>query len=670
MKRKLMSILTILLFSLLIPIAAFAATTNRISNIVTSRPDTILNKDTAPILRIYEKDLENTTSPQAFELMLNNAEWADNFNGQGDFSALEKAIEESSSSVKTVKIIELSPRNIIVHIKEFNTENDRIVEDASTGKATINVPIWARLTEEGTASVTIDPMESIVSSGTYTFATVVSGSSTVSVEKKKDISENGDFLKSVVLKETISNSIEKGNLCFKLSDNWVFDYDKTKMAVYPFEYQYLFDKSNWDISNNNELIIKIPDSFTGSREAITCVLSAFVKWDNDKIGPGDICEMTVSGAGVDKTTLEVATAVKYGIIFGVEDKTLPEFYSGKADKNKETLQIQIDEFAPSSTIMDKKRTITLPEGVNILGYRIIRSYGFDKEIKGVIDKNKFTFDYNGSSIETGDTTIRIAFTLSISSNYKGKIAATLEGDGISSPKSAEIGIVIPPETSGGSSSGGGGDSSRKAQSIRKSNNIKNGDIDLSIDNAKKGDKVMFLVSPDEGYMINKVDVIDKNGDKITLTDKGNGVYTFIMPSTEVTINATFKEMSMTQTNTSPKKTGNSFNDVNSNDWYFNAVNYVSGNGIMYGIDENEFSPDDELTRAMLIQILYNINGNPDTIFKSNFKDVSNNMWYSDAVNWAAANGIISGYNDGNFRPDDKITRAETAVILMNMYENN
>lgn len=106
----------------------------------------------------------------------------------------------------------------------------------------------------------------------------------------------------------------------------------------------------------------------------------------------------------------------------------------------------------------------------------------------------------------------------------------------------------------------------------------------------------------------------------------------------------------------------SFKDVASSAWYAAAVSYVTSNGIMNGISATSFSPDTNLTRAMLAQLLYNKEGKP-AASGGGFSDVSSDAWFSGAVGWAASQGIVSGYGNGSFGPDDNITREQLVVML-------
>lgn len=109
-----------------------------------------------------------------------------------------------------------------------------------------------------------------------------------------------------------------------------------------------------------------------------------------------------------------------------------------------------------------------------------------------------------------------------------------------------------------------------------------------------------------------------------------------------------------------------FADVSEDAWYYNSVKYVSENGLMYGVNETDFAPDMSITRAMFVTILYRMENEPDMsneILGYPFRDVDSESWYTDAVYWACKNGIVNGISNEKFAPNDSITREQMAVIL-------
>ena len=105
-----------------------------------------------------------------------------------------------------------------------------------------------------------------------------------------------------------------------------------------------------------------------------------------------------------------------------------------------------------------------------------------------------------------------------------------------------------------------------------------------------------------------------------------------------------------------------FTDVN-NHWAYSAIKRVYNRGLMLGVSDTRFAPNQALSRAMLVTVLYRLADEPDVTADNPFTDVPAGQWYTNAVIWAAANGIVSGFGDGTFRPNEPATRAQAAVML-------
>ncbi|MCH5211244.1 MAG: DUF3089 domain-containing protein [Oscillospiraceae bacterium] len=110
-----------------------------------------------------------------------------------------------------------------------------------------------------------------------------------------------------------------------------------------------------------------------------------------------------------------------------------------------------------------------------------------------------------------------------------------------------------------------------------------------------------------------------------------------------------------------------YKDVPENVWYAESVAYVTENGIMKGVSDNEFAPETKLTRGMIVAILYRLEGEPDVSAVKAFNDVPADAYYADAVAWASENGIVYGTGDGKFSPDNNVTREQLAKILLGYY---
>ncbi len=187
-----------------------------------------------------------------------------------------------------------------------------------------------------------------------------------------------------------------------------------------------------------------------------------------------------------------------------------------------------------------------------------------------------------------------------------------------------------------------------------------GTVTASPASASSGSTVTLTVKPDEGYKLDKIAVTDSQGKAVELTEK-DGKYTFKMPARNVTVQAVFVLEQTATPGPSPKPWENPFPDVKDSEWYIKAVEFVYTNGLMSGYANGRFGPNDTLTRAQFAQIIYNKEGRPQAE-GGKFSDVTTG-WYADAVNWAAAEGIVAGIGGGKFAPDRPITRQDLAVML-------
>lgn len=195
----------------------------------------------------------------------------------------------------------------------------------------------------------------------------------------------------------------------------------------------------------------------------------------------------------------------------------------------------------------------------------------------------------------------------------------------------------------------------------KTESAKNGSFTVSDKYASAGKTVKVTPKANDGYVVDQVTVTDKNGKTVEVKANSDGTYSFVMPAKAaqpVTVKVTFKEEEQVHVCPSEKYT-----DVNTAAWYHEGVDYAIKNGLMEGVGSNLFAPDATTTRAMVVTILYRLDGEPAVTKDIPFADVPAGQWYSNAINWAAANGIVDGYGNGKFGPDDTITREQMAAIL-------
>ena len=213
-------------------------------------------------------------------------------------------------------------------------------------------------------------------------------------------------------------------------------------------------------------------------------------------------------------------------------------------------------------------------------------------------------------------------------------------------------LTILRNSGTGGMTGGGGGSSSPSYSITV-DKTKNGTITVSPRNASHGDTVTITATPDKGYELEMLKVLDRSGDALKLTEK-NGKYTFKMPSGKVTIKASFVEEVPEQL----------FKDVPANAYYYEAVKWAQEKGITGGIGNGLFGPNDPCTRAQIVTFLWRAAGSPAPKNTGTaFGDVKPGSFYEQAVAWAVENGITSGTGEGMFSPDATCTRAQSVTFL-------
>ena len=210
-------------------------------------------------------------------------------------------------------------------------------------------------------------------------------------------------------------------------------------------------------------------------------------------------------------------------------------------------------------------------------------------------------------------------------------------------------LVKKPSSGGGFSSG----SFFPSYPVNTPDKTENGTVTVSTKNATSGSTVTITVKPDDGFKLDELTVIDKNGNELKLTDKGNGKYTFTMPASKVEVNAAFVK----KVETSP------FSDVSTSAYYYEAVKWAQKKGITGGIGNGLFGPNQPCTRAQIVTFLWRAAGSPVVNYAMNMSDVPEGSYYAEAVRWALSEGITTGTTGNTFSPDSECTRAQAVAFL-------
>lgn len=239
------------------------------------------------------------------------------------------------------------------------------------------------------------------------------------------------------------------------------------------------------------------------------------------------------------------------------------------------------------------------------------------------------------------------------------------GDTITAMDDIAIEAAFRVRSSGGGGGGGGGGSvptepddpsSGNGYPADVPENIPGGSLIVNPDPAKEGETVTITPKPEDGQMLDSITVTGPNGEAIELEEQEDGSFSYIQPAGSVSIAAVF---TCDQGEGCPSR---SFADIDPDAWYHDAVDYAVKHGLMNGTGADAFSPNGITTRAQIVTILHRLEKEP-AVSGGVFTDVEEDTWYTDAVAWAAENGIVDGYGGGRFGPNDAITREQFAAIL-------
>ena len=332
---------------------------------------------------------------------------------------------------------------------------------------------------------------------------------------------------------------------------------------------------------------------------------------------------TMNGGTV--TNLYVEHDANYGATFKYNDGTIEHLYLSKENGNGQSIEV------------------TPVKGVIYNG--------------GVKEKDLVTLTMKYNDGATADSTYNVASGTTITLPTPKRSGYTFNGwyDGstkVSSPYEVTKNVTLTASWSYISS---GSSSYDPTYSVSTPSKTEHGSVTVSPKNASKGDRVTVTVKPDSGYVLETLTVTDKNGNELTLKDKGDGKYTFTMPAGKVEVKATFME---------DNSMLNFFYDVPNDAYFYEAVKWAVKNGITTGVGNNLFAPEQPCTRAQIVTFLWRAAGSPEPKgAASGMTDVVSGSYYEKAVAWAIENGITTGTTTSTFSPDATCTRAQAVTFL-------
>ena len=404
-----------------------------------------------------------------------------------------------------------------------------------------------------------------------------------------------------------------------------------------------------DTINTKAILITISLDYSKTQAKITGVQAAggLVYNGQPQIGytgtpssaySGDY-EIIYEGKGADGTTYGPAStaptnAGDYTVLIAIPDSDTTYFGSVK-------LNFSIGK--ATATVKALERNIYVGEEIPDLTNPV---KGTDYAVDGLIGNDtlggsiSMKYQKNGANVTPSNTT---------AGEYDIVISGTIENGNY------EVTYSDSKLTISNRSGGGGGGVTTYQVDVE---DTANGEVKSSHSRASQGTTVTLTVTPNEGYELASLTITKNNGDEVKFTDKGNNKFEFVMPVGSVSVKAIFR---CTGSELCPSR---HLTDVLLKAWYHEAVDYVVEHGIMIGTSATSFEPNTTLSRAMVAQILYNLEGQPAVEGESTFIDVSDH-WAIDAITWAQGTGVVNGYENNTFRPNRAVSREELAQMLYN-----
>ena len=286
---------------------------------------------------------------------------------------------------------------------------------------------------------------------------------------------------------------------------------------------------------------------------------------------------------------------------------------------------------------DRAIPATMPaENMTIKANWTVNQYTITFDTDGGSTVAPITQDY-GTAITAPEAPTKIGYTFA---GWNPEIPATVPADNLT--------ITAQWRYNGGSSDGS------SSYPITIPGKTENGSVTVSPKSASAGSTVTITVKPDSGYVLETISVTDKNGNDLKLTDKGNGKYTFTMPTSKVEIKVTFME---------DNSVLNFFYDVPNDAYYYEAIKWAAENGITGGVGNSLFAPNQPCTRAQIVTFLWRAAGSPVVNYLMPFTDVDEGAYYAEAVRWAASCGIVTGLTETTFGTNGVCTRAQAATMI-------
>ena len=245
-------------------------------------------------------------------------------------------------------------------------------------------------------------------------------------------------------------------------------------------------------------------------------------------------------------------------------------------------------------------------------------------------------------------------TITAKSVGKARITAAVVENGVTYSDFCDVIVEARPSSSHHSSS------STTYYDVNAAVSGEGGSVAASTKRASRGTTVTVTATAASGYQVAQVSAVDKDGKAVSLTDKGDGVYTFVMPASKVDVTARFAQVQKPEEK-------DPYGDVSKDSYYYDAVQWAAETGVTTGVGDGLFAPEWVCTRGQIVTFLWRASGSPaPKATELPFTDVAADAYYAQAVLWAVENGITNGTSETTFNPDQTCTRAHAVAFLYRM----
>ena len=276
-----------------------------------------------------------------------------------------------------------------------------------------------------------------------------------------------------------------------------------------------------------------------------------------------------------------------------------------------------------------------------------------------------TVKHEGTEIKDGSVTVTWASDntdvatvengkITAQSVGKARVTAAVVENGVTYSDFCDVIVEARPSSSHHSSS------STTYYDVNAAVSGEGGSVAAGTKRASKGTTVTVTATAASGYQVAQVSAVDKDGKTVSLTDEGDGVYTFVMPASKVDVTARFAQVQKPEEK-------DPYGDVSKDSYYYDAVKWAAETGVTTGVGDGLFAPEWVCTRGQIVTFLWRASGSPaPKATELPFTDVAADAYYAQAVLWAVENGITNGTSETTFSPDQTCTRAHAVAFLYRM----